>query len=377
MAQRHLEKQIARTTGAAVGRTLLSWARASTAELAQQLVNETPDPRRALVLDGLVDRLNAGKREDALSNLARTASPSTKARVRRVYDAFLTRVAADLSSDGRHEEALRLVEQCLREQPQETVYYQNRAAIFTLLRESAPIIRLGPPQRPPYRLVLLGSFNRFTLSQIIKTHRLLRSRPAEERRRPRVRFQDGYGGKREKPRLVANIREMAADPDLLRQWIITPAPNSFFGMLPGRSSRLALLDPDDRDEAWARIEALGVLSDSLEVLVPEEGSAIAGLFQRRWRRWPPPYLQLRNAQCSCTRGRRAADSESDRARGRGEEEYTPGRDIEELLQEEHILTMADLCLICLQWPTGTGTALDRGRAFALCTRGGRIFWISK
>jgi len=60
-----------RLTGAAVGRTLLSWARASTAELAQQLVNETPGSRgEALVLECLVDRLNAGKREDALSNLA-------------------------------------------------------------------------------------------------------------------------------------------------------------------------------------------------------------------------------------------------------------------------------------------------------------------
>jgi len=140
------------------------------------------------------------------------------------------------------------------EQPQETVYYQNRAAIFTLLRESALSSGLGRPQRPPIQTGLLGSFNRFTLSQIIKTHRLFASRPAEERAETRVRFQDGYGGNGEKPRLVANIREMARIPICCASGSITPAPNSFSACLPGRSSRLALLDPDDRDEAWARIE---------------------------------------------------------------------------------------------------------------------------
>jgi hypothetical protein len=94
-----------------------------------------------------------------------TRSPGRPA-LRPLYAALLTREAAELSGKGQHDEALRLVEICLRQQPQETIHYLNRAAIFTLLADPVPYYEAWaalnthqyrkhapvPPRAPRFRL---------------------------------------------------------------------------------------------------------------------------------------------------------------------------------------------------------------------------------
>ena len=93
--------------------------------------------------------------------------------VRRVYVARLTRMAVDLASREKYADALRLVERCLQLEPHETLHYQNRAALFTLLREPGAYHDAWfELDRHHFRLALLGELTPAHALRLAAPHRL-------------------------------------------------------------------------------------------------------------------------------------------------------------------------------------------------------------
>lgn len=353
-ARKHLEKKVSQNSPA---RTLvhkaLDWVGASTEELSQRLPAESAgSPGEALILECLVERLSQVNSQDAIRTLAalRRLYPERRA-VRCLYDAFLTHRASELSASGRHQEALSLVEQCLREQPQDLIYHQNRATLFTLLREPIPYHESWAAlNRHQYRLVLLGALDAFTLSQVAKTHRLF-SQQARGGRGARGIFrylEDDQGGK---PRMVTNVDEIASDPDLLRQWIHhTAAELVFRHTATGVTGERLLLNSLDRDQALARTQSLATLADSLSTLVAEEGAAIAKFLTLRWSKMAVTVHTRYEGLKEPTRRTAATELENSEDPETQELATAADTDVElDRLKQQHVEVLGDLSLICLQW----------------------------
>lgn len=250
------------------------------------------------------------------------------------------RCAVEASAAGNQEEALRLVAMCLHGQPQDTIYHQNRAALFTLLREAGAYHEAWADLNAhQYRLVLLGVSDPASIGQIVRTHRLFaqqaRGAGIEDPAVPSV-FKTWAGQDGERSKLMVASEEIAADPDLLRQWIHHKSAELLFRHAalmpaPGRM----LLRPQDREEAGARVQSLTALAHSLVTLVPGEGEALAARLSQRFQ-----------AAASAVRTRYSTDG----AGSPGQERGGAPQDAEVLrLSEDHIHTIGDLCLICLQW----------------------------
>jgi hypothetical protein len=353
-ARKHLEKKVSQNSPErALVHKALSWVSASMEELSQRLPAESAgSPSEALILECIVERLNQVNSQDAIRTLAalRRLHPERRA-LRCIYDAFLTHLASELSASGRQQEALSLVEQCLREQPQDLIYHQNRAALFTLLRESIPYHESWAAlNRHQYRLVLFGALDAFTLSQIAKTHRLF-SQQARGGRGARGIFryvEEEEGGK---PRMVTNVDEIASDPDVLRQWIHhTAAELVFRHTAIGVTGERLLLNSRDRDEALARTQSLATFADSLAILVPEEGAAIAKFLALRWRKMAATVHTRYEGLEEQPRRPVATDPEDREDPKTREQASTADTDIElDRLKQQHVEVLGDLSLICLQW----------------------------
>ncbi len=354
VALKYLEKKLSKDSRArSPVMKAMTWVRGSIAELVQYLAEERADSHgEALVLECLVEKLTAEESTGALQILRGLCLqyPGRSA-VKRVYDAFLTRRAADLSAKGQQEAALRLAAVCLHDQPHDSVYYQNRAAIFTLLRESAPYHDAWAAlNRHQYRLVLLGAVDAFTLTQLVKAHRLFaqqaRGNTSARDGRARGIFRVVEDETGEKPRVVTNVDEIAADPDLLRQWIHHTRAELVFRHLTQREAgEHALLDPVDRDEALARAKSLGTSCDALRLLVPEEGAALADAISPFWTALAATVRTRYDIPEASSDASSPADSEGEKT----SQPRNSARGECELLKVEHLQVLADLCLICLQW----------------------------
>ena len=153
LAKKHLDKKVSsNSTERAMVWKAIAWVEASIEELARHLAAEEVNSRgEALVLECLMEKLGQGTAEAAVAVLtALHRSHPERHALRRVHHAFLTRRARQLASGMRYEEAMRLVELCMREQPHDAIYHQNRAALFTLLREPELLSPgLGGPKRAP------------------------------------------------------------------------------------------------------------------------------------------------------------------------------------------------------------------------------------
>jgi len=341
-AEKHLDKKIRPGSAAnAAVRRVLAWARASVEELENYLEQEPPDSRaEELILSCLAERLE--RTEDnikAVETLAalRRRHPE-RAALKRIQSAFVARIAVEQSGMKQHELALRLVERCLREQPHDQVYHQNRAALFTLLRQSGPYFEAWATlNRHQYRLMLMGVFDRFTVEQAARTHRLFAQQAQgggltgsvvnQERGifRRAVNVEPG-----ELQRVLVDQDEIAADPELLRQWIHhSLAELVFRHCLLGDDPDRFLLHPVDRDESVARAESLATSAESLSILVPEEGALLAGMLTKRWRY----------------------------AAGRTRTHYANRRHDEDeqvsQLRLQHLELLGALALFCKQWQPGT------------------------
>ncbi len=365
LAKKYADKKVPKDSPArAAVETAIIWAEASATELAASIAQQpVGSPGEALLLECLADRLRSEKPEVAIGRLTELQrNHPDRPSLRRIFSEFLTRMATDLSGSGRHEEALRLVDRCLRDQPQDPVHYQNRAAIFTLLRESGPYhdawAALNAHQ---YRLALLGAFDAASIRRIATTHRLF-SQQARGNTSAARRFTIGVFRVVEdddgrQPYVATDVDQIAADPDLLRQWIHhTRAELVFRHALLGSDARAVLLDPKDRDEAAARAGSLASLGGSLGVLVPQEGAALAEALGQRWGAMA---ASVRTRYEIATQAKAAEGDPSAATEASGEEQpKEKAEDKIELnvrtreidaLKVEHLGTLADACLVCLQW----------------------------
>jgi tetratricopeptide (TPR) repeat protein len=257
--------------------------------------------------------------------------------VRRLYVARLTRLAIALSAQEKNAEALRIVERCLQAEPHETVHYQNRAALFTLLREPAAYHEAWYEfERHQLRLALLGRMTSADAMLLARPHRLFAQQARLPTEGPTASGRrQGLGFLMESTRpnpttgaiettLAVNNERIADDPDLLRQWIhhrraqLTVA---HWGL--GRDPNRFLLDPEDPPILRARLAAINSSARSLELLVPEEGRILTGRLVAAWNREAaeavPAYAPL---------------LEDPEARA---------------LKLLHLETFGDLALLCLTW----------------------------
>jgi hypothetical protein len=342
-AEKYLSKKVRRGTPADEAvRRALAWARANAKELEDHLARERPGSRaEALILSCLFERLerggdNAGAAERVAA--LRRRHPE-RAALKRLESVFLARMAVEKSGAGHNGQALPFVERCLRDQPHDQLYHQNRAALFTLLGEPGPYYEAWLAlNRHQYRLVLLGAADRLTLEQVARGHRLFAqqaqgaglagSAVVAQRGIFRRLPASEDGGLRP---VAVDREEIAADPELLRQWIHHGRAELVFRhLLLGADPHRFLLHPADRDESLARVESLSSFAESLSTLVPEEGELLAEALAARWR-----------DAAGRTRTRYAAE--------------LPDADVDEevlQLRLHHLELLGALALFCLQWRPG-------------------------
>jgi tetratricopeptide (TPR) repeat protein len=341
-AEKYLGKKIRAGSPADTAvRRALAWVRASAEELEAHLERERPGSRaEELILSCLFERLERmGDNAKAAASIAalRRRHPE-RAALRRIQSTFVARVAVEKSGGGDYEHALRLVESCLREQPHDQINHQNRAALFTLLAESKPYFEAWSAlNRHQYRLMLLGAADRFTVEQVARGHRLFAQQAqgtaiagaAPAVQRGIFRRVPSPEGSDIKP-IAVDADEIAADPELLRQWIHhARAELVFRHFLLGEDPQRFLLRPRERDESVARAEGLASCAESLSTLVPEEGALLARLLTARWR-----------DAATRARTRYAAVGEDEE-----DEEVTQ-------LRLQHLELLGGLALFCLQWQPG-------------------------
>ena len=354
LAERHAGKRVPEGSPyrPAVERAL-AWAAADLATLADDLERETPGSRgEALLVQCIGQRLeHIAEAADAVPGQAIGELSRLRARFteRVVLDQltqdFLTRQAARLAASGKHEEALRFVERALHELPHELINYQNRAALFTQMREVRGYHQAWAElNRHQYRLLLLGA-REPALGSLIKTHRLF----AQQARGGRDRVTGGIfevrAGAEGETWQGINSEAIAADPDLMREWMHNRrAELAFRHLAIDADGRDVLLAPRDRDEAELRSAALGRMLGSLAVLVPEEGGVLADALAQRWssaaRRVSSRYLSAAEAPTVAPRGE--AELVADTAAAGETAAVTD-------LKTEHLATLADLCLIAAGW----------------------------
>jgi hypothetical protein len=288
--------------------------------------------------DRLDEDLPPGEAVEAMRSLW-ARFPDRKA-VRRVYVARLTRMAVDLSGQEKYEDALRLVERCLKLEPHETVHYQNRAALFTLLREPGAYHDAWfELDRHQFRLALLGLIRPGDAHELAKPHRLFAQQARLPAEGPAASAsQESLGFLMEttrtneatgavEPILAVNNDRIDDDPELLRQWVHHRRAELTFGHWGlGSDARRFLLDPENVPAARARLAALTSAARSLEVLVPAEGRLLAARLIATWT------LHTGTIEPAY-----------------GPPDDDPGTRATKLL---HLETFADLALLCLTWKPG-------------------------
>ncbi len=257
--------------------------------------------------------------------------------VRRVYVARLTRLAIELAVAEKFAAALRVVERCLTLEPHETVHYQNRAALFTLLREPAAYHDAWYElERHQFRLALLGRVTAADAAALARPHRLF----AQQARLPTEGPMAQGGGQNRcflmeairaneatgaiETTLAVNHERIQDDPELLRQWVHHRRAELVFAHWAlGHDPRRFLLDPDNMLVFRSRMTALVSCARSLQVLVPEEGQLLAGRFVAFWTQ-----------QAGSFHPTYALVPEDQEARA---------------LKLLHLETSGDLALLCLTW----------------------------
>lgn len=294
-AQKYLEKKITAGSSAYnVVKRAISWANASLEELAQYLERELPNSRaEEIILSCLLEQLKQKKNnEKAIKTLSALSKryPNRSA-VKQIRNVFITRLAMEKSAVGDYEQAVRLIEHCLREQPYDPINFQNLAALFTLLREKEPYHDAWAwLNRHQYRMISLGVSDREILMQTARTHRLFaqqaRGYETQGLGANRTIFRQTVSDELDQTkRLSINHDEILADSELLRQWIYhSSAEIVFQHCLLLDNPQKFFLYPIDYDEAAARSEGLKNSAEALSILVPGEGAVLEDKLTRQWRK---------------------------------------------------------------------------------------------
>lgn len=315
--------------------------------LEQPLLYVPPSSREEEMLISLWT--GATKKEASTSPVAQArelqalwARSEDRPAVRRLYVARLTRLVVDAAARNDLAAALRAVEVCVRLEPHDTLHHQNRAALFTLLRDEDGYHQAWLDlERLQFRRALMGQLDRAAARSLAKPHRmfaqdarLTAEDPAPHR--PKLRLgvfheevKDG-----EPTRLVVNQARLDSDPEQLRQWIHHRAAELvFLHAALGLDDERALLGAVDAPDARARAEGLAGLTRSLAVLVPEEGKLLATALAKRWHA-----LADRAGVSYVVKG---ADDDAEEGKG--------AVDAVGALKRAHTETLADVALLCLAW----------------------------
>lgn len=335
-AQKYLDKKITANSAAytAVKRAI-DWASGSVEELENYLEKEAPGSRAEdIVLSCLVEQLKQKENNPAAVETIAALKRRHPERIalKRIQSVFIARLAMEKSGAGEHEHALRLIEHCLREHPYDSIYYQNLAALFTLLRERDSYHEAWALlNRHQYRLILLGMSGAETIAQTARSHRLFaqQARGYGEKKTTSGRsiFRQTVSDEQDQlKRISVNRDEIAADHDLLRQWIYhSNAEMIFRHCLLADNPDKFFLYPRDRDEALTRCKALTASAEALSTLVPEEGALLAGKLIIRWQQ---------------IAGKISTDYRA-KQEDAGDEVWQ--------LQLHHLALLGDLSLFCLSW----------------------------
>jgi tetratricopeptide (TPR) repeat protein len=317
---------------------VVNWSTAASNQMKEYLVRITPGSKtEQFVLLFFHDSLKNKTEKVAYINELKhlyEMFPNRSA-IRRMYITTLNRYAVEEASNGKYRSALAAVEICLRLEPFHMIHYQNRATIFTLLREKKAYHRAWEElDRQHYRLALLGSIDRRSTRLLAKRHRLFsqQARLIPKTYDAKDNVQLGIFREEQTARhgvketiLAVNQQRINSDPELLRQWIHHRKAELFFlhlGM--GMEPDLFLLGYTDEDSAKIKLKGLVCLGQSLAILAGEEGRLMVQLIESQWRE------SIKKSSCIYSSGR----------------EENPGV---RFLKKNHIETLGDLAMLCYCW----------------------------
>jgi tetratricopeptide (TPR) repeat protein len=258
--------------------------------------------------------------------------------VRRVYIAALNRFAVEEAAENKYQSALAAVEICLRLEPFNMIHYQNRATLFTLLREKKAYHRSWEEvERHHYRLALLGRIDRQSIRLLAKRHRMFAQQARFTPKLPDAKHTVNLGIFREEQThrngvqetiLAVNQQRLDADPDQLRQWIHHRKAELFFTHLGiGMNPHLFLLGYTDDFSANMKLKGLGLLGKSLAVLAGDEGRLLSQHIEKHWQE-----LVRKN---SCVYSKTIENQEV------------------QFLRKSHLENLGDLALLCFRWQPKT------------------------
>jgi predicted negative regulator of RcsB-dependent stress response len=262
-------------------RTVMRWASPATAvdDLARSAAGEPAGSRaEQLALTLLAGRLIAADPATACTTLHAIARrDADRPAVRRTLVAALTQLAVVEAGAERLTSALRIVQACIELEPHEPVHHQNRAVVFTLLGEHASALDAWAElDQLHYRLALLGRLDPASAARYAAPHRMfaLAARLSPGGARSGVFAVEP----RDDGALALEVNQDAIDrdPEQLRQWLHHSRAALVFELLAlGTTRDRLLLAPDSPAQATERAEGVGVLVQSLAVLVPDEGRRLA------------------------------------------------------------------------------------------------------
>jgi tetratricopeptide (TPR) repeat protein len=361
LVKKHLGKMPCEGSAIQLVRKALTWIEGSSEDLARELEMETPGSRaEAMLMSCLVNALDEvldAKETDIASQRAKVVGfladlrrrHPHRAILKQVENIYIVRMATELAADRQYEYALRLLERCEHRQPQDSVYVQDRAAVFTLLRDPVAYHEAWAElDRQHFRQILLGLADQTHLARVAATHRLF-AQQARGNLEPERRMRgDRAGGifriipNDEYNRVIVASDEIAADRDLLRQWIHHSQAELVFRHLAlGDNPAHALINPCDRDNAVLRAEAIGSYGQSLETLVPQEGALLSAILKKRW---------LTIAQSAWSRYQEIEAKGTNNHDKPDRRERSAYNHLETVrLLARHWEVIGDLTLLCRQW----------------------------
>ncbi len=254
--------------------------------------------------------------------------------VRKLLVTFTTRLLAKEAGNSNFEKALSLNERCMRLEPFDPIHYQNRATLFTLMRESEGYHQSWENlDRLEYRLLLLGFTDEKRMRSIARRHRMF-AQQARLSARPSagavgvhmgIFREDLIKNKEDEWRLSVNQTLITDDPEQLRQWIFHRQAEMVFAHLAmGEQPRRFLLGFYNEASTNGKLAGLVKMTDALPVLIAGEGEKLQDLIKEFWEKQYAGFSP----------------------------DYSPPNEEDELisfLQENHLDTLGDLTMLCLSW----------------------------
>ncbi|MEO1262697.1 MAG: hypothetical protein AAFZ15_28075 [Bacteroidota bacterium] len=280
---------------------LIAWSAASEQAFNEDFAGIVPNTK--LEQMALICHFNRNKRKEDfskyLSQVRRLhlAFPERNA-VKRLYAANLSLIAVEKASKGDLNGAMAILEVCQKLEPHNLINWQNKATIFTLLRERKSYYEAWETlDRYHFRLALLGRFNQHKARFLAKRFRMFAQQAKMTSSTEENGFQLNFGIFKKETRINNNVlRNFIAvnqqvidnDPEQLRQWLhFTAVELVFLHLSLGTKPANYLLGCPDELAGKAKLDALTQLASALQVLIKEEGALlkekVTEMWQNQWK----------------------------------------------------------------------------------------------